>query len=459
MLRLSPNVPVDDKSYREKLNSTRVLHTPGGAKVLAYWLLSILLLAFIVMFLPWQQNIRAEGELTALNPQDRPQTIEAVIAGRIAEWRVREGQLVKAGDTLARITEVKEKFFDPNLIERLKEQVAAKEANIQSKEQKVLALRRQIAAMREGLTLKLSQTERKIEQKELKVESDSNKVLAAVVDLQVAERQLTGQQVMYDSGLVPLTKLESARMKSQSSQAKIVDARNSLDASRQELLITRLDISTLEAEALDKISKAESDLYATLADISDSEASLAKLRNELANMEIRNQQYYILAPQDGYLVKAHKNGLGETIKEGEALMTIMPENPQLAVALYIKAMDAPLLDTGRHVRLEFDGWPALQFSGWPSVAVGTFGGQVQVIDMVDSKEGKYRVLITPDKKDEDGDWPNELRLGSGVYGWVMLDDVPVYYELWRQLNGFPPSLQSYQDAGEADRGSKEKGGK
>ena len=29
-------------------------------------------------------------------------------------------------------------------------------------------------------------------------------------------------------------------------------------------------------------------------------------------------------------------------------------------------------------------------------------------------------------------------MGSGVYGWALLDDVPVWYELWRQINGFPP---------------------
>jgi len=454
MLRLSPNVPVDDKSYREKLNTTKVLYTPGGAKVLAYWLLAILILVFIVMFLPWQQNIRADGELTALNPAHRPQTVESVIAGRIAEWNVREGQAVKKGDTLAYITEVKDKFFDPELLQRIQEQLEAKRAEIASKENKVKAYQAQIAALRENLALKLSQTNRKIEQKELKVESDSNKVLAAIVDLEVAERQVDAAQNMLDSGVISLVKLEDTKMKVQKARASIVEAQNAWDASKQELLITRLDLSTIRAEALEKISKAQSDLAATRADISASQASLAKLRNEQANLQIRSEQYYITAQQDGYVVKALKNGIGETVKEGEALLTLMPNEPQLAVALYVKAMDVPLLDTGRHVRLEFDGWPALQFSGWPLVAVGTFGGKVEVIDLVDSKAGKYRILITPDEKDEDGEWPEELRLGSGVYGWVMLDDVPVYYELWRQLNGFPPSLQAYQEGGgEKGKGS------
>jgi adhesin transport system membrane fusion protein len=166
------------------------------------------------------------------------------------------------------------------------------------------------------------------------------------------------------------------------------------------------------------------------------------LRNENTNMQIRNQQYQILAPQDGYIVKAIKAGIGETIKQGEAVASIMPLNQDMAVELYVQAMDLPLLSVGRKARIEFDGWPALQFSGWPSVSVGTFGGIVKVIDRTNSKGGQFRVLIVPNPDEEV--WPDLIRQGSGVKGWVMLDNVSVGYEIWRQLNGFPPNL--YQES-------------
>ena len=101
-------------------------------------------------------------------------------------------------------------------------------------------------------------------------------------------------------------------------------------------------------------------------------------------------------------------------------------------------MDVPLISKGRRVRVQFDGWPAFQFSGWPSVSVGTFGGKVEVIDYVNTTPGEFRILIVPDENDQP--WPDLLRAGSGIKGWVMLDDVPLWYEIWRQLNGFPPSL-------------------
>jgi adhesin transport system membrane fusion protein len=177
-----------------------------------------------------------------------------------------------------------------------------------------------------------------------------------------------------------------------------------------------------------------------VAYLADAESEYSKLRNKFANVQVRTNQYNLVAPQDGYIVKALKAGIGETIKEGESVVTVMPNTPTLAVELYVRAMDVPLLDKGDQVRLEFDGWPALQFSGWPSVSVGTFGGIIEVIDYVNSQGGKYRILVSPDPNDEP--WPEQLRIGSGVYGWAMLKEVPVWYEIWRQLNGFPPSLDA-----------------
>ena len=221
---------------------------------------------------------------------------------------------------------------------------------------------------------------------------------------------------------------------------KVVSSENKFLQTKAEVVNSRVNLAGVQAEYQDKISKAESDLNATLASLYDSEASLSKLRNEYANMQIRNEQYQVIAPQTGYIVKAMQAGIGETIKEGEGVVTIMPQNPDMAVQMYVKAMDVPLIAKNRKVRIEFDGWPALQFSGWPSVSVGTFGGEVKVIDYVNSKAGEYRILVVPDPEDEP--WPEQLRIGSGTKGWVMLDNVPVWYEIWRQLNGFPPSLYS-----------------
>ena len=100
-----------------------------------------------------------------------------------------------------------------------------------------------------------------------------------------------------------------------------------------------------------------------------------------------------------------------------------------------------LVEAGRHVRLQFEGWPAVQFVGWPSVAVGTFGGTVAFVDAQGDSQGRFRMVVVPDESSEP--WPEAryLRQGVRANGWVLLDQVRMGYEIWRQLNGFPPSVR------------------
>lgn len=401
---------IDKMISQDKLYSLRALKTPHAGRILAKWLLGIIGIFVVILFVPWQQNIRGAGKVTALNPMNRPQNIQSVIAGQIRKWHVREGQYVQKGDTIITISEVKEKYFDPKLLQRLQEQINAKQGSILSKEGKAQALQRQIQALRSAMQNKIDQSKAKLDAERVRFQNTQN--------------QFQRNKKLFDAGNIPLTKFQDIEYKYQGSQADYLNA--------------QIELDRVEAEYLDKISKAESDLSNTEAELFDGQGDVAKLKNEFANMRIRNDQYQILAPQNGFVVKAMKAGLGETIKEGDAVCTIMPEASDMAVELYVKAMDVPLLAKGRNVRIEFDGWPALQFSGWPSVSVGTFGGKVEVIDYVNTKPGEFRVLIVPDNSQQK--WPHQLRVGSGIKGWVMLDDVPVWYELWRQLNGFPPSL-------------------
>ncbi len=420
------------------LNTLKALKTPKTGKTLAKVLLGIGAMFLVMMFLPWQQNIRGTGTLTAFTPSNRPQMIESTIAGRITSWRIREGQFVQQGDTILTLSEIKDEYFDPELLERIDDQVDAKSSSIQSKEEKAVALRTQIAALRDAFQVKDLQIRNKIRQAELKLVSDSVDFEAEKIRFRNLENQFERNKILFEAGNIALTKFQEIESKLQEARMKVVTAENKFQQSKAELINTKADIAGIRAEYQDKISKTESDLNATLADLYEAEGSLAKLENYYVNVEIRREQYQVIAPQAGYLVKTLQAGIGETIKEGEAVATVVPANPDLAVEIYVQAMDVPLISTGSKVRIEFDGWPALQFSGWPSVSVGSFGGIVQVVDYMNSQGGQFRILVTPDPEDEP--WPEQLRLGSGAKGWVMLNNVPVWYEIWRQLNGFPPSL-------------------
>lgn len=174
-----------------------------------------------------------------------------------------------------------------------------------------------------------------------------------------------------------------------------------------------------------------------LASEASSAASLAKAEVSLS----RQENQLVTAPRDGTILRVLHGSGSVVVKEGDVLAVFVPKDIQPAVEIFIDGNDLPLVEPGRHVRLQFEGWPAVQFSGWPSVAIGTFGGAVKIVDPSASYNGKFRVIVTPL---EDEPWPSEayLRQGTRALGWVLLNSVTLGYELWRQFNGFPPALQS-----------------
>ncbi|MEP0986735.1 HlyD family efflux transporter periplasmic adaptor subunit [Ekhidna sp.] len=430
-----------DKLSETHLYSLRTLKTPGVGRTVAKVLIVITLIFIIFLFLPWQQNIRGKGKLTALKPKNRPQMVQSAIAGRISSWNIIEGEYVNDGDTLLTITEIKDKFFDPNLIFRMEEQLEAKQNSRDAKSDKIIALKNQIKALRKALTAKTSQAENKLTQASLKLEADSLEFIAEKVNYENASSVFSRNKNRFDAGNITLTKFQEIESKFQMSAAKVLKAENEWLQRKADLANAELELTSIEADYTDKISKAQSNLNETISGLNETMGEISKMENELSNVRIRKEQYQIIAPQSGYVVKVIKVGIGETIKEGDAVATILPESNDKAVEMYVKAMDIPLIQTGKKVRVQFDGWPALQFSGWPNVSVGTFGGVVAIIDRVQSKNGMFRIIVKPDPDDEE--WPEQLRLGSGIKGWVMLNNVPIWYEIWRQMNGFPPTI--YED--------------
>jgi multidrug resistance efflux pump len=441
MLNLS-NQSIDEREIADyPLKTLQELPHPRSSRKLGRWMLFFLFLGLVVMFLPWRQTITGTGSVTALTPQDRPQTLQNAIAGRIERWSLREGQYVKKGDTLLVISEIKDEYFDPQLPQRLGEQLAAKQGTRSATEAKINALDGQMRAIDAGLKVDLASARNRVRQSQLQIRIDSADLVAIRRNYQIAVARLERYEKGYQDGLFSLTDLESRRLTIQQDYAKVITQENKLDVSRQALANARLNLDLIQAKYEQDLAKTMSDRSSAVSSQASANNDIAVMRNKISSVNVRRGMYIIRAPQNGYIVRSLKTGVGETIKEGEPIATLQPDKPTIAVELYVRPMDVPLIQRGRLVRLQFDGWPAIQFSGWPAVTVGTFGGQVAVIDAVNSTNGKYRLLVRPAAMSGDQPWPEQLRIGSGVAGWVMLDDVPVWYELWRQLNGFPPSLK------------------
>ncbi len=435
MLSISDN-DIKAKVQKSRFGSYAMVVHDKGRQRLVRWMLGLFVLGIVMLFLPWTQTVNSYGYVTALRPDQRPQSIPAIIGGQIESWYVQEGQRVSKGDTIVHITEIKDEYFDPNLVERTREQLEAKKSALQSYSDKVTALNAQIQALNQAKEIKLQQTANKVRQSRLKVISDSTDWLAAKINQEVAEAQFKRAEQLYSEGLNSLTDLENRRLKLQETVAKTISVENKYLVSRNEFLNAQSELFGVEYEYNDKLSKARSDLASSESAVFDGQGAIAKMENQLSTYSIRNGMYYITAPQDGFITKAVRSGIGETVKAGEDIITIMPANPLMACELYIAPVDLPLIHMDSKVRLIFDGWPALVFSGWPGISTGTYGGRVVAIDNFVSANGKYRVLVAPDT--DEGVWPTALRVGGAVQGVALLTDVAIGYEIWRRLNGFPP---------------------
>jgi multidrug resistance efflux pump len=319
---------------------------------------------FLMLFLPWTQNIRSKGMVTALRPDQRPQTIHSIIAGRIEKWYVAEGDYVAAGDTILRISEIKDEYFDPLLLPRTQQQVDAKANAAESYGEKVGALENQISALEQNNILKLQQAKNYLKIAELKVQSDSMELVQAKVNFDIGKYQLDRAEQLLKEGLISVTALEGRRLKFQEVQAKLIGTENKFLSSKNEYITARIDLSAIDNEFKDKVAKAKSDMFTAMSSQFDAEATVTKLENQYSNYAQRSQYRYILAPQNGYIAKAIQVGIGETIKEGAEIVNIVPANAELAVEMYVQPVDLPLIQPGNKVRFIFDGWPAIVFYLW-----------------------------------------------------------------------------------------------
>ncbi len=406
------------------------------------WNLGLLFLVALValLFLPWQQFIRGAGKVVALDPLERLVNVESPLGGRVLKSYVVEGQSVDAGDLLFEITD-----NDPQLM-----------ANLQ-------AQRLEAVARRDAATQRLASIESQLAQI---VRSVRLGIEAAQTRLDAAEYAARTAALQYER-----------------IRALHEDARGL--ASRRELELATLDRDRTAAElvrARADRERADTDGQASLNSLEASRESarsdLASARQALTSYDIqinRTEMLQVTAPRAGTVFRVQATD-GMFLSSGSPLCTIIPETDSRMVELWVDGNDMPLIQArevdeegrvirpGSPARLQFEGWPAIQFVGWPSVAIGTFGGEVLLVDPTDDGRGRFRVLVAPapDVVERRGQtteirWPGNrwLRQGVRANGWVLLQRVPLWYEVWRQLNGFPPVVADAEPV----RGKVQSGGK
>ena len=423
------------------------VHAPRATRVLAAILVVLIIVVAVALTItPWQQNVGGSGRVMAFSPEERQQNIEAPVDGRIARWHVVEGSSVKKGDPIVELTD-----NDPAIIERLTQERDQMTSTEVAAVRRVKTIEDRIRALELSQKTGVSAAKARVQMSIDRIGAAQQSLEAAKAALTTARMQQERQSSLAKKGLTSTRNVELAELDYTQKVADVERATNSLNAAKSEKLSLDSELLRTDADAGSRIDEAWGAHASAESDVAKSRAEVTKVEVRLA----RQNTQRVMAPVDGKIFRVVARQNGELLKAGDQIAILVPNTTHDVVELWMDGNDVPLISEGRPVRLQFEGWPALQFAGWPSIAVGTFGGRVQLVDSTDNGAGKFRVLIKPDPNDEP--WPTKTYLRQGVRanGWVLLNQVPLGFELWRQFNGFPPII-SMAEPGSAKDASKDK---
>ncbi len=397
-----------------------------------------LLFVVIITVIPWTQTITVTGQMSAYTPYERPQDIEAQITGRIKKWHVLEGDQVKEGDLILELEDNDPNFMSPHLLAFLDQRKKALEKTQHAALARVDQLDKRIVEMRNLVKAAVPSAEARVVEASNKVREAHQKVEAAKIAATTATLNVERHKQLSKRGLVSQRELELAIQADTASQADLEGTRANLQAAEEAMKSLSFGRDQVNAEMLQRLLDAEASRDASVAEAARVADQLADVSLRLSNAEQRRLVSKILAPIGGTVVKMTKVGAGETVRQGDTLVRLSPTSTDKAVEMTADGLDAPLLNAGRKVKILFYGIPAIPLPAWPELMAGTYSGVIKVVDQVDDGKGNYRFWVVPDP--DDRSWPEQshVRQGTKVMGWVILNRVPLWYELWRRFNLFPP---------------------
>lgn len=410
----------------------RTMRSPNASVVLSRMIFVLLVVTVLVLtFVPWQQSIPGSGRVIAFAPIERQQFLDAPVDGRIKEWNVVEGARVRAGDLLVELVD-----NDPNVMVGLQAQLSAEQSRLTQALEQATSMGSRVTQLEVSRNNALDIARARVQIADDQVRSAEQAVEGARAAQVSARQNIDRQKQLLSRGLTSVRTVEVAQAEILRANADLERTQAALDAAIKERNTRVSDVEKIRADNDSAIESARASYQSALSTVESARAAISAREISLN----RQNTMRVTAPRDGTIFRVIANQGGEFVKAGDSLAVLVPDTSYQVVELYVSGNDMPLINKGDRARLQFEGWPAIQFVGWPSVAVGTFGGRVLLVDATDNGTGRFRVLVERDETDDP--WPSATYLRQGVRanGWFLLRQVPLGFELWRQFNGFPPVI-------------------
>jgi biotin carboxyl carrier protein len=354
---------------------------------------------------------------------------------------VLEGVRVKQGELILELDDIDPNFMAPELLMLLDQQKVALEQTRTASVDRARQLEKRIVEMKNLVKAAVPSAQARVVEAENKVRAAEQRIISAKVTYDTAELNVDRHRQLATQGLVSQRELEMTIQAAIASKAELKGAEAQLKEAQQNMKALTFGKDQISADVVQQLLNAEAMRAEALASAAMAADQLASISLRLSNATQRRIYSRIVAPIDGTVVKMARVGVGQTVRQGDKLVRISPISSDKAAELVADGLDAPLLNSGRKLRLLFYGIPAIPLPAWPELMAGTFGGVIKVVDQVDDGKGNFRFWVVPDP--EDRPWPEQahVRQGTKVMGWVILNRVPLWYELWRRFNLFPPDYE------------------
>lgn len=396
------------------------------------WTFTLILLLFIllVLFLPWRQTVTGEGELIAIDPSERVQSISSPIDGFVEKYFVHENDYVEKGTKLFNMTDL-DKSYELR-IQNIKKDYEQQHRNT-----------------KDELTLLQKKRSSLLEQKTITLDLYDKRYIQSLEKLKILEILYEGRKKSYEVNFKQYErmkhlygeKIESKR-NYEKAEKNYITAKSEMENSEIDIAVQKRNLLIVQQEKKRFLEEIKNIILTVDNAILSTQTKLNVLKRDYERHLTDIARYEtssVLSQKNGHVLRILKHDKNTYVRKGEEIMIFSPDITSRAILMRVSDFNMPLIKEGLKVRIRFHGWPVLHIPGWPAIRFGTFGGIITKVDPVLHEKGFYYAYIVEDPNEP---WPSveALRAGTKATVWVALSNVPIWYELWRLMNAFPPRM-------------------
>jgi len=397
-----------------------------------FWYISlfILLVTFSFLFLPWEQTVKGEGVISASNPTQRPYAVSATIDGFIDKFHVQENKFVKKGDLLFTMVDL-----DRTYSTRLKDIHAKYEDQLENTYKQIILAKGKKKNLEEYLTIGLNVFVQKLAQTRDKIKSLQLKKVTLDKNHQIEKLNFERINILYKDGIESKRKYDNAENIYIKANAQLQKIIIDMEVEKKNISILNKEKEKFYKDTHNKIKSIEDSVLAFHNKVTSIEQDLQRQSMNIS----RYDSSEVYAQKNGQVLRLYETDNHKLLKKGEEVIYFAPEVDEKILLLRVSDFNMPLMKKGLPVRLMFYGWPAMQISGWPKITHGTFAGIIQKLDSVSHEKGYFYAYVVEDPNEP---WPkgDVLKVGTQTSAWIRLETVPIWYQIWRTINGLPPRM-------------------